>query len=137
MFPIRKIAGALTILESFWGAYIQIQNVPTLGPGPSPYLLHTWESLLLVVVLLAVGVLGFWGASFAYPVGAALSGVMLLIMGYSAWTDGAYQYLQGESQLAAVGAGFAAAALVLNVLGAVRRGGLSEQANPMNLPVFG
>jgi hypothetical protein len=58
-------------------------------------------------------------------------------MGYSAWTDGAYQYLQGESQLAAVGAGFAAAALVLNVLGAVRKGGLSEQANPMNLPVFG
>jgi hypothetical protein len=142
MLPIRKIAGALTILESFWAAYIQIQDVavscPAGGcPWPSPYLLHTWESLLLVVVLLAVGVLGFWGASFAYPVGAALSGVMLLIMGYSAWTDGAYLYLQGESQLAAVGAGFAAAALVLNVLGAVRKGGLSEQANPMNLPVFG
>jgi hypothetical protein len=142
MLPIRRIAGALTILESFWAAYIQIQDVavfcPANGcPWPSPYLLHTWESLLLVVVLLAVGVLGFWGASFAYPIGAALSSVTLLVMGYSAWSDSAYKFLQGESQLAVVGAGVAAAALVVNVLGAMRKGGLSEQANPMNLPVFG
>ncbi len=142
IIPVRKIAGVVTLLESFWVAYIQIQDVtpfcPVSGcPWPSPYLLHTWESLLLVLFLFAVGVLGFWGASIAYPTGAILSGLTLLVMVYSAFTDSPYTYLQGESQLAAVGAALAAAALVLNALGAVRRGWLSEQANPMNLPVFG
>jgi len=141
-FPFRRVAGALTIFESFWAALIQVQGVAVSCPSggcawPSPYLLHSWEMLILVAALLVVGVLGFWGASFAYPAGAVLSGIMLIVMGYSAWSDSAYGYLQGESQLALVGAGLAAAALALNFIGVMRKSGLSEQANPMNLPVFG
>jgi hypothetical protein len=141
-FPIRRVAGALTVFESFWAAFIMIQDFapfcpPTVScPWPSQFL-HSPVMLILVAALLVVGVIGFWGASVAYPVGAALSGITLIAMGYSAWGDSAYAYLQMASQLELIGAGLAAAALVANVIGVMKRSGLSEQANPMNLPVFG
>ncbi len=139
---IRRAAGWLTVIESFWVAYAQVQVVEVSCPAvgctwPSPYLLHSPVVLLLAVLLFGVGLLELWGASVAFLAGALLSVAALFVMGYSAWTDGAYGYLQGEAQLAWIGAGFAVAALAANVFGARRRSALSEQANPMNLPVFG
>ena len=91
----------------------------------------------LAVVLLVVGALGLWGASVAYPAGAVFSAILLLLMGYAAYLDSGYPYLSTLVYQGAVGAAFAGVALVANVMGMRRSEGLSEQANPMNLPVFG
>ena len=141
--PIKKVAGGATILESAFAIYTTwIRNAP--GGCPSggcvaPGLGWAVPGLIVVLAfaLLAVGAFGFWGASIAYPVGAGLSAAFLALLGYIAHLnvgdlspgDIFYHYALGVV-LAALGVG-------LNLLGMRDRNALSEQANPMNLPVFG
>jgi hypothetical protein len=138
----RRVASGTTVLESIWVIYAQVTainapcsinlcNAPQLSP------LYTDVIFGLAAILLVDGLLGTWGAWFAYPIGAALSAILLLLMGYSVWADSGYLYLTSSSYQAAVGAALAAIALVANVGAARAKNRLSEQANPMNLPVFG
>ena len=138
----KKVAGGLTVLEAVWAIYIQFAVTavacPLNGcPGPQFSPLISQLALLLGVILLVDGLLGVWGSWFAFPTGALLSAILLLIMGYAAWADSGYAYLIAESNQALVGAGLAVLALVTNVLATRTKNRLSEQANPMNLPVFG
>jgi hypothetical protein len=131
---VRRIAGGLTILESVWLLYGYFDVSKTSCPAsgcPFPQFIPYFSEALfaLPVVLLIVGALGVWGVGFAYLAGAVLSAFALLFM--------AYVVFLLESTNAEVGAALAAIAIVANVVGMRGRSGLSEQANPMNLPVFG
>jgi hypothetical protein len=139
---LRKAAGALTILESVWVFYTQFAETPTGCPasgcpGPQFIPLFSVVAVGLGVILLADGIIGVWGASVAYPGGALVSAIVLLLLGYSAWAESGYAYLAGESYRALVGAALAAVAMAANLFAIGAGGKLSEQANPMNLPVFG
>jgi len=138
----RKAAGVLTVLESAWAIYSTYAVVPTACPlngcpGPALGPVFSWVLVALSIVLFADGVLGAWGASFAYLPGAILSAALLLLLGYSAWADSGFSYLAAETYEAAAGAAVAALAAGANLVAIRARSGLSEQANPMNLPVFG
>ncbi len=132
----------MTVVESLLGLYISFQNVSVLCPAngcpwPSPYLSHSLPALFLELVLLALGLLGLWGAFIAFPAGTVASAVFALLMGYTAWTDSSYGYLADESMMALVGLVAAGVAVAVNAWAWRTRTGISEQANPMNLPVFG
>ena len=88
-------------------------------------------------MLTVVGLVGLWGARRAYQAGALLSVVMAVILAYSALTEGGYPYLAASVAQAGIGAVLAGVAALTNVIAMRRRGRLVEQANPMNLPVFG
>ena len=139
---IRRAAGGLTVVEGLFAFYTIFESAPLSCPSngcPLPQVSWPVGDVVtgLAVVLLVVGALGAWGASVAYPGGAFFSGVFLLILGYMVYLDSGYPYLSNLVYQGAFGAVLAAAALGANVLGTRSRGGLSEQANPMNLPVFG
>ena len=138
----RRAAGVLTLLEGLFAFYTLFENVQVSCPSNScPLPQVSWPVndvvMGLAVVLLVVGALGLWGASVAYPAGAVFSAILLLLMGYAAYLDSGYPYLSTLMYQGAVGGTFAAVGLVANVMGMRRSEGLSEQANPMNLPVFG
>ncbi len=142
MSATRKAAGGLTVLESLWTFFILYSAPPVACPlngcaGPQFSGLFTDGLTAFAILTLLVGVLGLWGASFAFPAGAALSVLLLLTMGYLAWADASVSYLAAESYKGVVGAVVAALALTANLFGMRSRSRLSEQANPMNLPVFG
>jgi hypothetical protein len=140
---IRRAAGALSILESVWLVYVQFAVTVTACPAngcPGPQFIPLYSPLLiggLVAALLVDGLLGIWGSWFAYPAGALLSAVVLIITGYSVWTENGYAYLINESYQALFGAILAAVALLVSLIAWRSKNVLSEQANPMNLPVFG
>ena len=140
-----RIAGVVTFLEGAWfisAQYIVSQTgvacfirVLCGGPGFNP--MFSVVGLGLGAAILVVGALGMWGARFAFLPGALLSAVALGVSGSSAWGLMGYSYLSDSEFQALIGAGLAAAGLVLNLLAYRARSGISEQANPMNLPVFG
>ena len=140
---VGRVAGGLTILESLWllySSYLDLSGTmcPANGcPGPSFIPLYSVVTLALVVALFAVGALGVWGASFAYLTGAVLSAVAMLDLGYTVVVVRGYTYLATASNDAIIGVAFALVALVVNVDAMRSKSGISEQANPMNLPVFG
>lgn len=140
---IRKVAGGVTILESVFAIYmLWVWNTPIGCPSGgcvAPQLGWALPDLVvaLAFLLLAAGVLGFWGASVGYPVGAVLSVAFLAVMVYLAYQYAGYPNLAGTLYQDVVGAVLAAFGAGANLLGLRDRGGLSEQANPMNLPVFG
>ena len=138
----RRVAGILTVLEGLFAFYTLYENVPISCPSsacPLPQVSWPVNDVVmgLAVVLLVVGALGVWGASVAYPAGALFSVILLLIMGYAAYLDSGYPYLATLMYQGVSGAVLAAIALGANIVGMRGRGGLPEQANPMNLPVFG
>jgi hypothetical protein len=123
--PIRRIAGALTILEGIWLLYHQPIAVDLVVVG------GLYGVLTFVLVL--DGVLGLAGVSHLYSTGAVLSMVFLVLMGLAAfWEYPNYPDVAASDALAAL---LAVAAIWANLRS--RPGKLSEQANPMNLPVFG
>lgn len=141
---VKRAAGGLTVLDSLWVFYLVYAaetvmiNCPANGcPGPNFGGAYLDIAFVLAAVLLVDGLLGLWGAQWAYSAGAVLSAVLLLMLGYEAWASMPYAYLANEAYMAAAGAGISALALVLNTVASRSRVGLSEQANPMNLPVFG
>jgi len=138
----RRVAGVLSILESAWVTYTQLVaaqpvcsfnlcNGSQFSPVYSPALIG------LAVILIVDGILAIWGSRVAYPAGVLLSAILLLAMGYSAWVQSGYTYLVNWYYQDLVGAVLATTALVANLVAWRTKNILSEQANPMNLPVFG
>jgi hypothetical protein len=136
----RKVVGGLTVLESVWGVYIYATSPVGLcaSPGGCPYprfpAFVPQIEVALVVVLLLMGVLGAWGAKFAFYGGALSSAAFLLVTVYSAWLWGAE--IAG-GLVSWIGVGLSVLGIVANVLAIRGKNLISEQANPMNLPVFG
>jgi hypothetical protein len=91
----------------------------------------------LVLLLIAAGGLGLWGASFAYPTGVAVSAIALSSIAYAILVSTPHPFLSQEVNLSAVGVALGLFAVIGNILAVRDKGTLSEQANPMNLPVFG
>jgi NADH:ubiquinone oxidoreductase subunit K len=125
----------MTVLESVSTllGYYQLTpiNCPRNGcPVPQLSWLFSDAILGLALVLLVVGLLGVWGAQLAYLLGAFLSAALFLLLVYTV-------LVAGGSYLSEVGAVVAAAATVANFAATRARSRLAEQANPMNLPVFG
>ena len=139
---VRQAAGGLTVLEGLFALYTLFESTPINCPTsgcPLPQVSWPVNDVVmgLAVVLLVVGALGVWGASVAYPAGAVSSALLLLIMGYVAYLDSGYPYLATPMYQGILGAVLAAVAIGANLVGMRRNSELSEQANPMNLPVFG
>jgi hypothetical protein len=136
----KRVAGGLTVLESIWGVYLfwVTQAYGLCTPSGLSFCVQ-FPSLLsqallaLVVLLLVDGLLGAWGARFAFYGGALLSVVFLLVSGYSAWLWGA----EIGGLVSWIGVGLSVLGIVANVLAIRGKNLISEQANPMNLPVFG
>ncbi|MDA4126238.1 MAG: hypothetical protein OK452_03405 [Thaumarchaeota archaeon] len=91
----------------------------------------------LAVILIVDGVIGIWGTWYAYPAGALISAILLFAMGYSAWIQSGYTYLIDQYYQDLIGAALAVIGLLVNLIAWRSKNVLSEQANPMNLPVFG
>jgi hypothetical protein len=128
------------MVEAAWFLYAYYDAPATSCSSqgcPSFIPLYSVVSLVLVSMLLVVGGLGFWGASAAYVAGAVLSAAALALAGYTVAVVRGYGYLSTASNDAAIGVAFALVALLVNIDAMRSRGGISEQANPMNLPVFG
>jgi hypothetical protein len=141
---IRRVAGGLLVLESIWVFYAQYEArlivcSTNLCPSPpfNPLYSEVFLMELAAIILLVVGLIGIWGYWLAYPAGALLSAMFLLAMGFSAWIESTYAYPVGEAYLSLVGVALAAVALLVNLAAWRAKNELSEQANPMNLPVFG
>ncbi len=139
----RRVAGGLTVLEGGWALLLSWSWGSTVicvpsgssgcnGPAMAPVL--SQGALTLAVLLLLDGAIGVWGAKFAFYVGVALSAALLLAATYGALNWGA-DVLAGIPSW--VGAGLATVGIAANAAAARTKGQLSEQANPMNLPVFG
>ena len=138
----RRVAGGLTIIESLWLLYSYFDTPAVSCPlngctGPSFIPIYSVVTVALALALLVVGALGLWGASFAYVGGSVLSAVALLDAGYTVLIVKGYGYLSTSSNDAILGVAFALVALIVNVNASRSKEGISEQANPMNLPVFG
>ncbi|MDG7008727.1 MAG: hypothetical protein JRN06_10910 [Nitrososphaerota archaeon] len=137
-----RVAGGLTVLEAVWALYSYFGVGPNscpLGGCPGPQLspLYGDATIILAVIVLIDGAVGLWGAGLAYTAGAVLSAALLALTAYATWVDLGYPYLSGEVEGGVVGCSVALLALAGNILASRSQSGLSEQANPMNLPVFG
>jgi len=139
---VRKVAGGLTVLESGWVLYAYYDApltscLSTACPS-QPFLpLYSWGAPALALALLAVGVVEAWGASFSYVAGAVLSAAALVVTAYTVAVVFGQGYASTVSNDAIIGVAFALVALLVNIEAMRSRSGISEQANPMNLPVFG
>jgi len=139
---VRRVAGGLTVLESIWLLY-SYMDAPTTSClsavcQGSPFIpLYSLATPALAVALLVVGALSLWGAYFSYIAGVALSAAALLVTGYTIAVVFGHGYVSAVSDDAIIGVAFALVALLANVDAMRSKGGISEQANPMNLPVFG
>jgi hypothetical protein len=146
---LRRLAGAVTIVEALWVVYLSLTPRPALLLCPSgcPPLSFSATpafhmlTLALVALLVVDGVMGVWGAWFAYPAGALFSATNALLMGYLYWVDGPSgsqgQYMASYAELELVAGILALVGLAINLVAMRHQSRLSEQANPMNLPVFG
>jgi hypothetical protein len=135
---VRRVAGGLTILEALWLLYAYFDAPTLLTTGRVPFIpLYSLAALALSVVALVVGVLAVWGASFSYAAGAVVSGAALLVTVFTVLLASGNAYPSAVSNDAIIGTAFALVALLTNVDAMRSKTGISEQANPMNLPVFG
>jgi hypothetical protein len=138
---VRRAAGGLTILEAVWLFYWDFATPSSFtgctALGCSNPFQYLWPLLPLGAILVVVGMLGVWGASIAYLAGLVLSAVAALLSGYEAMIFAGYTSLSAESSFAFVGVALAVVAALGNLVAVRKRSSLSEQAHPMNLPVFG
>ena len=139
---VRRVAGGLTVLESVWLLYASY-DAPTTSclsttcPGQPFIPLYSLATPALAVALLIVGALGVWGASFSYAAGGVLSAAALVVTGYTVAVVFGRGYVSTVSDDAIIGVAFALVAFLVNVDAIRSKSSISEQANPMNLPVFG
>ena len=139
---VRRVAGGLTVLEAVWLLYAYY-DAPTIScqstgcPSQAFIPLYSFATPALVAALLIIGALALWGASFSYVAGGVLSAASLFVTGYTVAVVFGHGYVATVSDDAVIGVAFALVALLANVEGMRSKGGISEQANPMNLPVFG
>ena len=140
---IRRVAGGASLLEGSWGGYFLYltsapSSLPVIGfPGmmPSPILGDAF--IVLSLALFVDGALGLWGAALAYRAGAVLTAAASVLMAVSTWAYYGYPFPTSWIFVGAVGAVIGAVGCAVNILAARGWTGISEQANPMNLPVFG
>ena len=139
---VRRVAGGLTVLESVWLLYASYDSpmtscLSTACPSQQFIPSYSWAAPGLALALLAVGAIGVWGASISYGAGAVLSAVALIVTGYTVVVVFGHGYASAISNDAIIGVALALVALLANIDAMRSKGGISEQANPMNLPVFG
>ena len=152
MTSLGVVAGISAVLEGAWALYITFVQNPFANSifcpaglcAATTFSQSGYFALLVPAlgVLLAVdGVLGTWGARFAFPAGSVLSAVFLAVMAYAFISDsagaGAYTDMGLVRLDELVAAALALAGTVLNAVAARGKTRLPEQVNPMNLPVFG
>lgn len=135
------------MVEGIWAAYVSLTPTPPVEfcpagvPCPGPTFSQSGVFVLLMmacaVLLVLDGLLGLWGAWFAYPVGAVVSAALLATTGYAYWSDSAVSYMASWTINELVAAVVSAVGLTTNAVAWRVRSAISEQANPMNLPVFG
>ena len=138
---VRRVAGGLTVLESIWLLYAYYDSpmtscLSTVCPARPFIPLYTLATPALAVALLIVGAFAVWGASFSYAAGGVLSAAALGVMGYTVAVVFGRGYVSTTDD-ALIGVAFALVALLVNVDAMRSKSSISEQANPMNLPVFG
>jgi hypothetical protein len=157
MSRISRIAGAVTLLEGIAPLYvvfvggdpfIYATSCVSFGcPSPTFGQSAEFQALMLGLgaLMVADGAVGVWGARKAYLLGVVISCLFLCVAGTAYFFDN-HAISSGQSILRYPAAVVAdeVVFLVLSVLGIVfnlialrTRGRLPEQANPMNLPVFG
>jgi len=139
---VRRVAGVLTVVEALWLFYAYLDSSAAACPsggcaGPDFVPTYSVAAPGLAVLLLIVGALGAWGVSAAYLVGLVLSGAALAVAESTVAIVHGYGYLATASNDAIIGVALALVALLANVEAMRSGGSISEQANPMNLPVFG
>lgn len=142
---LMRAAGAVVLIEGIWAAHVALTDYLTVAmacpfngcPGAAVGGVLGDAVMVLGVLLILDGAVGVWGARSAYWGGVALSAAFLAGMAYVAWADSAYSFLSYAVRDAEIGVALALVALAVNVLATRAGGGISEQANPMNLPVFG
>jgi hypothetical protein len=131
---VRRVAGGLTVVVALWLFYAYFDS-PAVGPVFVPT--NSIASPALAVLLLLVGALEVWGVSIAYGIGAVLSAAALVVTGCTVIIVHGYEYLSTASNDAIIGVAFALVAILINLEAIRSKSNISEQANPMNLPVFG
>jgi hypothetical protein len=139
---VRRVAGGLTVLESVWLLYAYYDAPTTLClstacPSQQFIPLCSWAAPALALALLAIGAVGIWGASFSYGAGAVLSTAALTVTAYTVAVVFGHGYAPTVSNDAIIGVAFALVALLVNIDAMRSKSGILEEANPMNLPVFG
>jgi len=136
------VAGGLTILEAAWLLYAgydaPMTSCLSTACPPQPFIpLYSLAVPALAVALLVVGAVEIWGAPFSYVAGGVLSAAALLVTGWTVAIVFGHGYSSTVSDDAIIGVAFALAALLVNIDAVRSKSSISEQANPMNLPVFG
>ena len=123
MNALKASAGVLGLVDSVLGLYLAYAE-----PFSSTYGALTGYLFWLSVVLLAVSLLCVYGVHYALPAAAVLAAGVALDAPFA---------LASESGLQWVLVVVSAVVVVVCVIAFRRKSGISEQANPMNLPVFG
>ena len=140
---VRRVAGVLTVVESIWLLYANYDAPMTSCLYPvscpsQPFIpLYSMVVPVLAVALLAVALVEIWGASFSYVAGGVLSAAALLVTGWTVAAVFGHGYSSVTTDDAIIGVAFALVALLANIDAVRSKSSFSEQANPMNLPVFG
>ncbi len=123
MNVLRVTAGAVSLVDSVIALYLS-EAMTFSGTSLISQSVMLWAGgFLLVDSLLCI-----YGVHYAFPVGAVLS---------AALAAGAFLTGWGLSMQEVLPLGLSLVAVALNVLAFRSTSKLSEQANPMNLPVFG
>ncbi len=134
MARIATAAALVGVAAGFWNIYEYLQvcrgaTVICAAQQAAPPGIEGEAVLALAVLLILNSIATFIGPKALSYVSAALGLLIdsIVILNYSDISPGALY----------VTAGFVTLSMVLSLLAARRRTGVSEQANPMNLPVFG
>ena len=121
MKPVKLAASVLALVTGVLGSYASYTSA---APGGTPQVLTAFGAILIVFSLGC-----FYGANIAFAGSAIVSGLMLVFSALG-WGDGLSTVQWAALALAAIN-------IPLSLLAFKSSTGLSEQANPMNLPVFG
>jgi len=121
MKPVKLVAAVVALVSGILAAYTGY-----VSPAPEgSYLLIAGLGVLLSIVSLGC----LYGANAAFAASAVVSGLFAI----SAWIG----WGGGYSDLQLVALALSLVNIALSVLAFRASTSLSEQANPMNLPVFG
>ena len=123
MNALKLAAGAVSLLDAILGIYVSFTGTFSSAYGGLPILLF-WVSIVLLVASLPC----IYGVHYAFPVAALLS--TILAVDSPIVLSGSLLEEVGVTVLSLVAIG-------MDILAFRSASTLSEQANPMNLPVFG
>jgi hypothetical protein len=129
-----KLAGGLNVVSGAWAVALDFlfPNTSACPLNGCPIATSAVKITvpILGIMLLVDGLVGLYGLRLAFSLGGILSAVIGAIVLYE-WA--------GQNP-GAVATGLVVVSflgVIADLLAINARGGLSEQANPMNLPVFG